>query len=66
MKILARYLIYIGCMGLAVMALLNPVMVWLDTGYLDVQDAVIHAVIGFSLVFAGTEISEALKKRWEA
>lgn len=65
MKVMARYIIYITFMVMAVIVMLTPISVWLDTGYLDVKDMVIHAAIGFTLVFAGTEASEGLKKRWD-
>ena len=65
MKTMARYVIYITFMICAVIIMLSPVSVWLDTGYLNVKDIVIHAAIGFTLVFAGTEASEALRKRWD-
>ena len=65
MKTIARYLIYIGCMLSAVAALATPVVEFAETGELDITRLLVCVLVGFTLIFLGTEANDQLKKRWE-
>lgn len=64
MKTIVRGIIYVAWMTAAVMVLAQPFVVYMDTLELDMADLLVHAVVGFLLVFAGTELTEWLKRRW--
>ena len=64
LKTMARYLIYVAAMAAATALLAQPFRQWLDSGELDAAGLLVHVVLAFSLVFAGTEASERLRKRW--
>ena len=46
------------------LVLAQPFVAYMDTLELDMVDLLVHAVVGFLLVFAGTEAAEWLKRRW--
>lgn len=64
MKTVARYLIYIGAMLAALVVMAEPFVNWPESGPLDMREILVRTLIGFSLIFFGTEASEGLKKRW--
>ena len=65
MKTIARYLIYVLFMLSAVMLMVQPFARWWETGEVDSVQLLVHCFFAFSLVFAGTEASEGLRKRWD-
>lgn len=65
MKIFARCVIYVVFMLSAVMLMVQPFSVWIQTGELNVVQLLAYCAAAFLLMFAGTEASEGLKKRWE-
>lgn len=65
MKTAARYLIYITFMTFAVLLIIHPVLTWADTREIDTAQLLLCSFLAFSMIFAGTEANEALRKRWE-
>lgn len=64
MKTFARCVIYVMFMLSAVMLMVQPIMVWWDSGELNVVQLLVYCAAAFVLIFVGTESSEELKKRW--
>lgn len=64
MKTIVRGIVYVAWMTAAVLVLAQPFVAYMDTLELDMVDLLVHAVVGFLLVFAGTEVIEWLKRRW--
>lgn len=64
MKTIVRGIIYIAWMSAAVLVLAQPFVMYMDTLELDMTELLLHTAVGFFLVFAGTELTEWLKRRW--
>ena len=65
MKTIVRGIIYVAWMTAAVLVLAQPFVGYMETMELDMADLLVHSVVGFFLVFAGTELTEWLKRRWQ-
>lgn len=65
MKVFARCVIYVVFMLSAVMLMVQPFSVWIQTGELNVVQVLVYCASAFLLIFTGTEASEGLKRKWE-
>lgn len=62
MRTLARFVIYVGGMTAGFLAIYQAVWSFVMEGRTDEKELLVRLLVGFTLVFAGTEISERMKK----
>lgn len=64
-KTCVRGCIYVAWMVAAVVILYQPIGQYLQTQPMNRGDLILHAGLGFALIYTGTEFCEFLKRRWQ-
>lgn len=59
-----RGCIYVAWMVVAVAILFYPCILYVQTQTVDQETLLLHAALGFALIYAGTEFCDFLKRRW--
>ncbi|HIT31666.1 MAG TPA: hypothetical protein IAC25_02365 [Candidatus Enterenecus stercoripullorum] len=64
-KTCVRGCIYVAWMVAAVAVLFYPCIQYVQTQTMDQETLLLHAVLGFALIYSGTEFCDFLKRRWQ-
>lgn len=65
LKVCIRGILYVAWMVTALVILYQPIGQYLQTQTMDRETLVLHAALGFGLIFVGSELSDYLRKRWQ-